>query len=138
MHLQFHPCTACFKLSFFFFFWLQCPSHDVKHVIFNRFQAYTLIMQAIDNKPTKTTPFAVDSHTLFERLLQQQASNFFFFFRQSFNLWRSFLMITLYHQTKTLISFWCKRRLNHRSLIQPSEILPVKLPETHQQANNLN
>ena len=40
-------------------------------------------------------------------------------------------MIVLYHQTKTSISFWCRRGLNPRSLIQPSEILLVELTETH-------
>ena len=38
---------------------------------------------------------------------------------------------TLYHQTKTPIGFWCRQRLNFRSLIQPSETLPVKLTGTH-------
>ena len=51
---------------------------------------------------------------------------FFFFFRESFNLWHPLLMIALYQQTKTPISFWCRRRLNPRSLIQPSETLPVE------------
>ena len=36
-------------------------------------------------------------------------------------------MIALCHQTKTPISFWCKRGLNPRSLIQLSETLPVEL-----------
>ena len=40
-------------------------------------------------------------------------------------------MIALYHQTKTPISFWCRRELNPRSLIQPSETLPVELTKTH-------
>ena len=40
-------------------------------------------------------------------------------------------MIALYHQTKTSISFWCRRGLNFRSLIQPSETLPVELTEIH-------
>ena len=35
------------------------------------------------------------------------------------------LMIVLYYQTKTPISFWCRRGLNIRFLIQPSETLPV-------------
>ena len=55
-----------------------------------------------------------------------------FFFRESFNLWHLLLMIALYHQTKTPISFWCRRGLNSRSLIQPSETLPVELTETHE------
>ena len=58
-------------------------------------------------------------------------SFFFFFFLKSFNLWRPLLMIVLYHQNKTPISFWCRRRLNPRSLIQPSETLPVELTGTH-------
>ena len=37
----------------------------------------------------------------------------------------------LYHQIKTLIGFWCRRKLNPRSLIQPSEILSIELTETH-------
>ena len=57
---------------------------------------------------------------------------FFFFLRESFNLWRPLLMIALYHQTKTPITFWCRWGLNPRFLIQPSEILPVELTGTHQ------
>ena len=61
---------------------------------------------------------------------------FLFFYRESFNLWRPLLMIAFYHQTKTPISFWCRsfwcrRGLNLRSLIQPSETLPVELTGTH-------
>ena len=40
-------------------------------------------------------------------------------------------MIALYHQTKALISFWCRRELNLRFFIQPSETLLVELTETH-------
>ena len=40
-------------------------------------------------------------------------------------------MIDLYHQIKTPIDFYCRQRLNPRSLIQPSEILLVKLIGTH-------
>ena len=40
-------------------------------------------------------------------------------------------MIVIYHQTKTLISFWCRRGLNPRSLIQLSETLQVELIRTH-------
>ena len=50
-----------------------------------------------------------------------------FFFLESFNLWHPLLMIDLYRQTKTLISFWYRRRLTLRSLIQPSEILTIEL-----------
>ena len=53
-----------------------------------------------------------------------------FFFWESFNLWRPLLMIALYHQIKTPISFWCRRGLNPRSLIQPSETLLVELTGT--------
>ena len=53
----------------------------------------------------------------------------FFVERESFNLWHPFLMIALYYQTKTPISFWCRQWLNSRSLIQPLEILPVELTE---------
>ena len=56
---------------------------------------------------------------------------FLFFFWESFNLWHPLLIIALYYQTKTPISFWCRRRLNPRSLIQPSETLPVELTGTH-------
>ena len=56
---------------------------------------------------------------------------FFFFFFQSFNLWRLLLMVTLYHQIKTSISFWCRQGLNRKSLIQPSETLLVELIGTH-------
>ena len=40
-------------------------------------------------------------------------------------------MIVFYHQTKTPINFWCRWRLNLRSLIQPLETLPIELVETH-------
>ena len=40
-------------------------------------------------------------------------------------------MITLYLQTKTPINFSCRQELNHRSLIQLSDILLVELTETH-------
>ena len=40
-------------------------------------------------------------------------------------------MITLYYQTKISIGFWCKWRLNPRSLIQLSETLPIELTGTH-------
>ena len=53
-----------------------------------------------------------------------------FFFPDIFNLWCSLLMIHLYHQTKTSISFLCRWGLNIRSLIQPLKILPVELTET--------
>ena len=43
-------------------------------------------------------------------------------------------MISLYHQTKILISFWCKRKLNPKYFIQSSEILPIELTETHNQS----
>ena len=56
---------------------------------------------------------------------------FFFFFRESFNLWRPLLMIAMYHQTKTPISFWCRPGLNPKSIIQSSETLVVELPGTH-------
>ena len=54
-----------------------------------------------------------------------------YFFLESFNLCRPFLMIAIYHQTKTPISFWYRRELNSRSLIQPSETLPIELTGTH-------
>ena len=57
--------------------------------------------------------------------------NFFFFLRESFNLWYPLLMSVFYHQTKTQIGFWCRWRLNPRSLIQPSKILPVELTGIH-------
>ena len=62
-------------------------------------------------------------------ILRVFPKQFFFFLREreSFNLWRLLLMIVLYHQTKSSINFWCRRGLNPRSLIQPSETLPVEL-----------
>ena len=65
-------------------------------------------------------------------ILEGFSQTVFFFLREreSLNLWRLLLMIALYHQTKTPISFWCKRGLNPRSLIQPSETLPVELTRT--------
>ena len=49
--------------------------------------------------------------------------SFFKFLIKSFNQWYPFLMITLYNQIKTPIGFSCRRGLNPRSLIQPSETL---------------
>ena len=63
--------------------------------------------------------------------LWKQGNNNFFLFLESFNLWRSLLMIALYHQSKTSISFWCRQGLNPRSLIQPSKSLPIELTGTH-------
>ena len=60
-----------------------------------------------------------------------QIKPFIIFFRESFNLWRPLLMISPYNQTKTTINFWCRRELNPKSLIQPSETLPVELTGTH-------
>ena len=39
--------------------------------------------------------------------------------------------VILYYLTKTLISFYCRRGLNPKSLIQLSETLLVELTETH-------
>ena len=38
-------------------------------------------------------------------------------------------MIAIYHQAKIPISFWCRQRLNSRSLIYPLEILSIELTE---------
>ena len=48
-------------------------------------------------------------------------------------------MIALYHQTKTPISFRCRRmqELNPRSLIQPSKTFPVELTRTHHKNKKL-
>ena len=37
----------------------------------------------------------------------------------------------IYHQTKTPISFWCRREINPKSIIQSSKTLLVELTETH-------
>ena len=55
----------------------------------------------------------------------------YLFLRESFNLWRSFLMIAFYNQTKTPISFWYRWELNSKSFIQLLENLPVQLIGTH-------
>ena len=79
------------------------------------------LLFSCENPSTETTQYTL-----------RMRAQFFFFF-ESFNLWRPLLMIALYHQTKTPISFWCRRELNLRSLIQPSEILPVELTGTRAQ-----
>ena len=38
-----------------------------------------------------------------------------------------FLIIILYHQIKTPISFWCSQGLNFKSFIEPLKTLLVKL-----------
>ena len=45
-------------------------------------------------------------------------------------------MIALYHKTKTLIIFWCRRELNLRSLIQQLETSLVEL--TKKKKKNLD
>ena len=59
-------------------------------------------------------------------LLLKNSITIFFFFKRVLTLWRPFL-IHFYHQIKTPIGFWYK---NHRSLIQLSVILLVKLTRT--------
>ena len=63
--------------------------------------------------------------------LQKGHFTMIFFFKENFNLWRSLLIIALYHHIKTPIGFWWRQRLNPRSLIQPSETLSVELTGTH-------
>ena len=62
------------------------------------------------------------------RVILHDLSFFFFFWEREF---QPLLMIALYHQTKTLISFWCRWGLNLKSLVQPSETLSVELTGTH-------
>ena len=52
---------------------------------------------------------------------------FFLFFLESFNLWRSFLMIDFYYQIKIPIDFWYRWKLNPKSFIQSSKTLLPKL-----------
>ena len=42
----------------------------------------------------------------------------------------SFLIIAIYHRTKTLISFWRKQELNLKLLIQQLTTLSIELIET--------
>ena len=56
---------------------------------------------------------------------------FFFFFFERVLYFASALEDALYYQTKSSIDFLCRRGLNLRSLIQPSETLLVKLIGTH-------
>ena len=41
------------------------------------------------------------------------------------------MIFALYHQTKIPNGFWCRQRLNSRSLIQQLETLSIELTETH-------
>ena len=41
-------------------------------------------------------------------------------------------MIAIYYQIKTLIDFWCRWRLNPRSLIKLRETLSFELTGTHE------
>ena len=56
---------------------------------------------------------------------------FFFFWIKFQPMTSVFGDCVFYHQTKTTIGFWCRRELNSRSLIQPSETLLVELIGTH-------
>ena len=60
--------------------------------------------------------------------INQPYDRFFFFREREFQYMSSW---AFYHQTKTPINFWYKRRLNLRSLIQPSKTLPIELTGTH-------
>ena len=62
---------------------------------------------------------------------------FFFSFYQSFNLWRPLMIIALLLSNQNT-SFWYWQKLNLRYLIQPSEILSVKLTRTHLSHTKLN
>lgn len=54
----------------------------------------------------------------------------FSFFLIEFNIWHPFLMMVFfYHQSMTLIDFWCRQVLYLISLIQPFKTLPVELTE---------
>ena len=64
------------------------------------------------------------------KVINKRKQKLFFFFRE-FQPMGSASNDTLYHQTKTPIGFWCKQGLNFRSLIQPSETLPVKIIGIH-------
>ena len=46
-------------------------------------------------------------------------------------------MLVLYYQIKTPINFWCRQGLNHKSLIQLWEILPIKLTKTYNLFDNM-
>ena len=56
---------------------------------------------------------------------------FFFFFKREFQYMTFAPDNVFYQQTKTPIGFWCRRRLNLKSLIQPLETLPVELTGIH-------
>ena len=113
-------------------------------VLCHIFQCGVNFVERINIKITKMTSFVSFSFIYFILLINgthfcttltsTYAVLVFFmtyFFLESFNLWRPLLMIAHYHQTKTPISFWCRRGLNLRSLIQPSETLLVELTGTH-------
>ena len=71
---------------------------------------------------------------LFSSSLKSKFFIYLFIYLESFNLWRPFLMIVLYYLIKILISFWCRRRLNPKSLIQLLDILPVELTRTRKKS----
>ena len=48
---------------------------------------------------------------------------------------RLLLIIAFYYQIKTPIGFWCRRRLNCKYLIQPSETLSFELIGTHKKCD---
>ena len=51
----------------------------------------------------------------------------FFFFLREFQFMTSAPDNSSLSSSKTPISFWCRRKLNPKSLIQPLEILPMEL-----------
>ena len=57
---------------------------------------------------------------------------FFFFFLNKISIYSIYFCdFSLYNYIKISISFLCKRKLNHKSLIQPSNILLIELTGIH-------
>ena len=67
-----------------------------------------------------------------------KGGSFFFFWIEFQSIVFGFDDCSLYRQTKTLIDFWCKCGLNHRSLIQSLETLLVELTRIHSKCGNFN
>ena len=76
-----------------------------------------------------SSPSRFFNHLLFLFLFLFFFLLLFFNLKKSFNLLLLFLMIVIYHHTQILIDFQYRRRLNLKSLIQSSEILPIDRTE---------
>ena len=109
---------GCIKVMHFvfFFFFLWCNYYN--QISYSFF----FVIMVIKNS---------DLNFSFKKNIMRYLKWFQTIFLENSDLWHSLLIMAIYYQTKTSINFLCRQGLNVRFLIQPSEILPIELIETH-------